>query len=217
MKVLKKKLSIISSIVFFGFFACLPTAWGQPLSMGRVELKGSARVEAGKGLVFQTPKDTEAPLMPGSKITTEVKSQALFDWTGKGSLILPDESQGLVNEKGLRLEKGAVSTRLDPGRSIVIDALNCTFTIIAPPGAEGIATVAIEGRSVRVSSETAKVKGYCRHKGAFILLAGQSGVYGSSASLLGPILFGAGVLGGIIAAASNTGGGGGGHVSPITP
>ena len=201
---------------FLVFFISLPVSWGQPISMGRVELKGKVRVEIGKELVFQSPKDVEAPIMVGSVIDAEKEGRALLDWTGKGTLVLPADSRSVVNDKGLRLERGAVSIRLNPAKRIVIDALDCTFTVIAPPDKAGIAKIAIKGLNVEVHSETAKIEGSCRRKGAFVLLAGQHGVYGPP-SILGPVLIGstAGVLAVIGAFASNKGGGG--RVSPYTP
>ena len=198
------------------FSVKLSVSWGKPLSMGRVELEGKVKVEIGKELVFQSPKDTEAPIMVGSVIDTEKGGQALLDWTEKGTLVLPVDSKSIVHDKGLRLERGAVSIRLNSEKRIVIDVLDCTFTVIAPPDKMGIAQISINGSNVEVHSETAKIEGFCRRKGAFILLAGQQGVYGPSL-VLEPVLIGstAGVLAVVGAFASSKGGGR--RVSPYTP
>jgi len=221
-----RRLGVIAIFVAVTMVVGLPVVWAQPLSMGRIGLKGSALVKAGKGLVFQSPKDAGAPLMLNSLAKTKAGGQALFDWTGKGSIALGEEGQAGVIEKGLELGKGALAINLNPGKEIIVNALDCTFHIIAPPGSAGLAKIAIEGNRVKAVSETAKIKGACEHKGAFILLAGQSGTYGgaiaataaATPAYLGPALIAGGSAAGVIAvAASASNNGGGPTASPSTP
>jgi len=98
-----KGVSVLSAFFFLISLISVSVSWGQPLSMGRIELKGKGIVDAGKGLVFQAPKDKEAPLMPGSKVITEGKSSAVFDWSGKGSMMLYENGETGVGEDGFEL------------------------------------------------------------------------------------------------------------------
>lgn len=222
---MRKYLVFLGAFMFMISIVALPLAWGQPLSMGRIGLSGKAIVKAGKGLVFQSPKDAEAPLMRGAAVETRGGGQALFDWTGKGTMALSENGGAVVYGDGLALSKGTLAIRLNPGQEVTIKSMGYTFQVQAPHDANGIAKFIAEGGKVKVVSETTVIKGESIDDPAK-LSAGQSGTFGGSTAasaggapaFLGPVAIAGGAVAGSIAvAASASNKGGGPTASPSTP
>jgi len=200
-----KGVSVLSAFFFLVSLIGVSVSWGQPLSMGRIELKGKGIVDAGKGLVFQAPKDKEAPLMPGSKVITEGKSSAVFDWSGKGSMVLYENSETGVGEDGFELMKGKLMLRMNPGQELKVKALDKIYIVKAPADKVGVATIEIKDNAVRIA-------------GMIFLEGGGGGAVAAGGSALVPMLIAGGALaGGVAIAVSNNGGGGGGSASPYRP
>jgi len=192
-------------LVFLGCAMGLPLAWSQPLSMGRIELKGNTMITGGNGLAFQSPQDTEAPLMGGETVKTQGKSQALFDWKGKGSMVLDENGETVVNTSGFELMKGKLTLRVNAGEVMKVKALGKIYTVQAPAGKVGVATIEIKDNMIKLAG--------------VIFLGGGSGavVASSTSALLGPALIGGGAIAGITAVAVSESNNGGGTASPSTP
>lgn len=205
MKRVIKSVSILSVFFFLFSVVSVSVSWGQPLSMGRIELKGKVKVDAGKGLVFQAPKDQEAPLMPDSKVVTEGKSSAVFDWSGKGSMMLYENGETGVGKDGFELMKGKLMLRVNPGQELKVKALDKIYIVKAPADKVGVATIEIKDNAVRIA-------------GMIFLEGGGGAAVMAGGSPLVPLLVTGGALaGGIAIAVTSNGGGGGGTVSPYRP
>jgi len=142
--------------------------------------------------------------MPGAKVNTGKNGEALFDWSGKGSMVLDENSKANVGKEGFELFKGKLTLRVNPGQELKVKALDNYYLVKAPSNKVGIATIEIDNSKVKIAG--------------LIFLEGGGGA-SAGAGMLGPALFAGGALAGVIAvaASNNGGGGGGGHVSPINP
>ena len=194
----------VAGFIFLAMPLCASLSWGQPLAMGKIELQGKAVVKAGKGLVFQAPKEAEAPLMQGASISTGSNGKALVDWTGKGSMAFDQNSAARVTEDGFELMKGKVTVRLNPGQVLKIKAMGKVYVIKAAAGKAAVATIAMNGSTVSTTGAVA--------------MAGGSAIAGAAPGYVGPALLAGASVGGIAAvAASESNKGGGGVASPTTP
>ncbi len=192
---------VMAGMVILALVIFVPQLWAQPLSMGKIELQGKAVVKAGEGLVFQAPKEAEAPLMSGSAISTG-NGKALVSWTDKGSMVLDSNSKATVTEDGFELNSGKLSLRVNPGQTIKVKALGKVYTVKAPTSKVAEATIIVKNNSVKTAGLI------------FLNGGGSAGAPG----YLGPALLAGGSAVGIAAvAASASNNGGGGVASPSAP
>ncbi len=170
----KGNLYLFITVLALSLLAFPFASWGEPLSMGRIDLMGPAHVRAGDGLVFQSPDDAEAPLMEGSVVQTMPNGQALVDWKGKCAASLEGNGQAGFDRHSLNLSKGTMIVRVRPGKKVNVRALDSRLEIKAPSRSAGIAKLVIRGDNVRVISNTAKVTGVDANNRKVVLLSRQS-------------------------------------------
>ena len=194
---------LMVGIVFLSLVTLLPLSWAQPLSMGKIELQGNAVVKAGKGLVFQAPGESEAPLMGGAAINTG-NGKALISWTDKGSMVLDNNSSAVVTGEGFELKSGKMVLRVNPGQTVKVKALGKVYMVKAPTSKVAEATILIKDNVVKTAG--------------LALMGGGAGAAAGAATYVGPALIAAGAAGGIAGVASSaSSNGGGGVASPSAP
>ncbi len=200
----RKIFLLIGGFMFLSLGVCLPMAAAQPFSMGKVELQGKTVVKGSNGLVFQAPKETEAPLMRGASIETGKNGKALFDWTSKGSMVLDNNSEASVTEEGFELTRGTLTLRLNPGQEMKVKALGKVYIVKAPAGKVGVATISVANNAVKTAGA--------------VFLGGGGAATASAAAYVGPALIAGGAAAGIagVAGSASTNGGPG-VASPSNP
>jgi len=115
------------------FLAITSSANAQVLALGKVKMIGKVSAKGPGELLFVGEKDSEAPLLPGSIITTWDGGKAVIDIPGRGSVLLGENSVMDVSEVGgkpvLKLEKGSIHCEVLRGGRI--DILTKKAAIVA--------------------------------------------------------------------------------------
>jgi len=115
------------------FLAITASVNAQVLALGKVKMIGKVSSKGPGELLFVGEKDSEAPLLPGSVITTWDGGKAVIDIPGRGSVLLGENSVLKVSEVGgkpvLRLEKGSLHCEVLRGGRI--DILTKKAAIVA--------------------------------------------------------------------------------------
>jgi hypothetical protein len=114
-------------------FSLTTSVNAQVLALGKVKMIGKVSSKGPGELLFVGEKDSEAPLLPGSKITTWDGGKAVIDIPGRGSVLLGENSVLDVSEVGgkavLKLEKGTLHCEVLRGGRI--DILTKKAAIVA--------------------------------------------------------------------------------------
>ncbi len=115
------------------FLAMTTSVSAQVLALGKVKMIGKVSAKGPGELLFVGEKDSEAPLLPGSTITTWDGGKAVIDIPGRGSVLLGENSVLKVSEVGgkpvLNLEKGSIHYEVLRGGRI--DILTKKAAIVA--------------------------------------------------------------------------------------
>ncbi len=115
------------------FLSITTAANAQVLALGKVKMIGKVSSKGPGELLFVGEKDSEAPLLPGSTITTWDGGKAVIDIPGRGSVLLGENSVLKVSEVGgkpiLKLEKGTLHCEVLRGGRI--DILTSKAAIVA--------------------------------------------------------------------------------------
>ncbi len=119
--------------LLLAFLAITSSANAQVLALGKVKMIGKVSAKGPGELLFVGEKDSEAPLLPGSVITTWDSGKAVIDIPGRGSVLLGENSVLKVSEVGgkpvLKLEKGTLHCEVLKGGRI--DILTKKAAIVA--------------------------------------------------------------------------------------
>ena len=115
------------------FCTITSSANAQVLALGKVKMIGKVSSKGPGELLFVGEKDSEAPLLPGSVITTWDGGKAVIDVPGRGSVLVGENSVLDVSEIGgkpvLKLEKGTLHCEVLKGGRI--DILTKKAAIVA--------------------------------------------------------------------------------------